>query len=162
MTSPAGAPARRNRITVAAVGVIMALLALVYVITAGSDPDPRPLGPAGAPVTTSKQLATATGRSSTDPETGLAWIELDQLPVEARRTLQLIDAGGPYPYAKDGAVFGNRERLLPSKPSGYYREYTVRTPTDDDRGARRIVTGNANRQFFYTDDHYASFFRIRR
>ena len=40
---------------------------------------------------------------------------------------------------KDGTVFGNRERLLPLKERGWYREYTVRTPGSRDRGARRIV-----------------------
>ena len=84
------------------------------------------------------------------------------LPIQARQTITLIDRGGPYPYAKDGAVFGNRERLLPSQPNGFYREYTVPTPGEDDRGPRRIVTGDQDRQFFYTDDHYASFVRVRR
>lgn len=64
--------------------------------------------------------------------------------------------------AKDGAVFGNRERVLPSRSTGFYREYTVVTPGEGDRGARRIVTGDQEREFFYTDDHYASFVRIRR
>jgi len=76
--------------------------------------------------------------------------------------LTLIDRGGPYRYDQDGAVFGNRERILPARPRGFYREYTVVTPGEDDRGARRIVTGEPNRQFFYTGDHYASFVRIRR
>ncbi len=74
----------------------------------------------------------------------------------------MIERGGPFPYAKDGAVFGNREWLLPRERSGYYREYTVTTPGSDDRGARRIVTGNEDRDFFYSGDHYGSFVRIRR
>ncbi|MEU8350778.1 MULTISPECIES: ribonuclease [unclassified Streptomyces] len=79
------------------------------------------------------------------------------LPPEAHDTLDLIEAGGPFPYPQDGGVFQNREGLLPSQSSGYYHEYTVETPGSDDRGARRIVTGEANQEDYYTQDHYASF-----
>ena len=89
---------------------------------------------------------------------------LADLPVEARQTEQLIRSGGPFPYAKDCSVFGNRERLLPRERRGYYREYTVRTPGSRDRGARRIVCGGdkpvAPDACYYTADHYASFRRI--
>jgi ribonuclease T1 len=81
------------------------------------------------------------------------------LPPEALDTLQRIATNGPYPYSNDGTVFENREGLLPSAESGYYREYTVETPGSADRGARRIVTG-AGGELFYTDDHYDSFFEI--
>jgi len=86
-------------------------------------------------------------------------ISLAALPLEARQTLALIKAGGPFPYPKDGAVFGNREGLLPKRNRGYYREYTVKTPGAKDRGARRIVAGRAG-EFYYTQDHYRSFRRI--
>lgn len=80
------------------------------------------------------------------------------LPAEARHTLALIAAGGPYPHRQDGTVFGNREHLLPSEPRGYYHEYTVETPGADTRGARRIITGgNPPVAYYYTDDHYRSF-----
>ncbi|QKW10085.1 ribonuclease [Streptomyces sp. NA04227] len=79
------------------------------------------------------------------------------LPAEAHDTLDLIDQGGPYPYPQDGTVFQNREGLLPSQSSGYYHEYTVETPGSDDRGARRIVTGNSTDEDYYTADHYESF-----
>jgi guanyl-specific ribonuclease Sa len=83
------------------------------------------------------------------------------LPAEARRTLRLIAAGGPFPYDRDGTTFQNRERRLPAQPPGYYREYTVPTPGSPDRGARRIVSGgNPPVEFYYTDDHYRSFRRI--
>lgn len=82
------------------------------------------------------------------------------LPPEARETLRLIDAGGPFPYRRDGVVFGNREHRLPAAPRGYYREYTVPTPGARDRGARRIIAGAA-RERYYTDDHYRTFRRIR-
>ena len=85
------------------------------------------------------------------------------LPAEAQATLNLIDAGGPFPYRRDGIVFQNRERRLPEQPRGYYREYTVPTPESADRGARRIVTGDKPPLvFYYTADHYKSFLRIER
>ena len=83
-----------------------------------------------------------------------------ELPPEARATLALVKAGGPFPYPQDGRVFSNRERLLPLERRGYYREYTVRTPGVRGRGARRIVAG-AGDEYFYTADHYRSFKRIR-
>lgn len=78
------------------------------------------------------------------------------LPEQARTTLRLINSDGPFPYAKDGAVFGNFEGLLPRRQSGYYHEYTVVTPGSPDRGARRIVAGE-NGSRFYSADHYDSF-----
>ena len=88
-------------------------------------------------------------------------VPLAALPPEAAATHRLILAGGPFPYEKDGSVFGNRERLLPSQARGYYREYTVPTPRSRDRGARRIVCGGprptAPEACYYSDDHYASF-----
>jgi ribonuclease T1 len=97
-----------------------------------------------------------------DPETGLRVVALARLPREAQTTVALIDRGGPFPYSQDGVTFGNRERLLPAHPSGWYREYTVRTPGEGDRGPRRIVTGDDDRLIFYTGDHYASFVRVTR
>jgi ribonuclease T1 len=82
------------------------------------------------------------------------------LPDEARQTLGLIKSNGPFLHKQDGTTFGNREKRLPQRAHGYYREYTVRTPGAKDRGARRIVAGNGG-EFYYTDDHYRSFRRIR-
>ena len=83
------------------------------------------------------------------------------LPPEAVETIALIRQGGPFPYRKDGTVFQNRERLLPQKPRGFYREYTVNTPGARDRGARRIVTGGDPPEvYYYTSDHYRSFRQI--
>ncbi len=97
-------------------------------------------------------------------EASVSVVELKQLPPEARHTHALIHSGGPFPYRKDGTVFGNRERLLPDQARGFYREYTVATPGSRDRGARRIVCGGKQRQTpercFYSADHYASFKRI--
>jgi len=87
-------------------------------------------------------------------------ISVAQLPSEAKDALTLIKRGGPFPYERDGVVFGNREKLLPVHRRGYYREYTVPTPGARNRGARRIIAGAAG-DFYYTDDHYRSFRRIR-
>lgn len=79
------------------------------------------------------------------------------LPSQAHDTLDLIAQGGPYPYSQDGVVFQNREGVLPSQSSGYYHEYTVKTPGDSTRGARRVVTGQRSQEDYYTSDHYATF-----
>ena len=88
-------------------------------------------------------------------------VALAALPPEGQQTYRLILQGGPFPYEKDGSVFGNRERQLPRQARGHYREYTVRTPGARDRGAQRIVCGGqVPRQpeaCYYTADHYASF-----
>lgn len=90
----------------------------------------------------------------------LATVGESDLPAQARDTLALIDAGGPFPYDEDGSVFGNREELLPEQDYGYYHEFTVATPGLDHRGARRIVTGAAG--YYWTADHYQTFERIDR
>jgi ribonuclease T1 len=79
------------------------------------------------------------------------------LPSQAYDTLKLIEQGGPYPYSQDGSVFQNREGVLPSQSTGYYHEYTVKTPGSSTRGARRIVTGEEYQEDYYTADHYATF-----
>ena len=101
---------------------------------------------------------------------GIPEIAVAELPHEARETLRRIRQGGPFPYERDGAVFGNFERLLPRRGRGYYREYTVKTPGIAGRGARRIVAGcastaarpcGAGGELYYTDDHYKSFRYVR-
>lgn len=98
------------------------------------------------------------------PTEGASTVALATLPPEARETRRLIGSGGPFPYEKDGTVFGNRERLLPMEARGFYREYTVKTPGLKHRGARRIVCGGREPtrpvNCYYTADHYASFRRI--
>lgn len=86
-------------------------------------------------------------------------VALSSLPPEAARTWALIEDDGPFPYDKDGTTFQNREQILPRQKRGYYREYTVPTPGEDDRGARRLVVGQ-NDEVFYTGDHYASFVTV--
>lgn len=117
--------------------------------------------PTKAPTNTpkpAKPMATPT-RGPPARIDGLPVITLDELPPEALETLALIENDGPFPFSKDGSTFQNRERLLPRQPAGYYREYTVITPGENDRGARRIVGGEEG-ELYYTDDHYASFARI--
>ena len=112
-------------------------------------------------------IAPAVARESRlDP--GIEAIQAAALPGEAREMLTLIKRGGPFPYRKDGSVFGNFERRLPARPRGYYREYTVPTPGARDRGARRIVAGQGDTgdvrtsgEYYYTANHYRSFRKIR-
>ena len=102
-------------------------------------------------------------RASRQGIDGLGTVAVGDLPAEARQTLALIREGGPYPYEKDGTVFGNYERKLPRQRRGYYTEYTVRTPQVRSRGARRIIAGGRDgrpTEFYYTDDHYQTFRRI--
>lgn len=170
--------ARRAR--TAAVVAVMLVLALVAVLvglvgSGGSRAVPAGTGTSARPTSTGTPgtaRATATQRrspaatrstpSGRDAETGLRVVALGSLPPEAQATVALIDAGGPFPYAQDGVTFGNNERLLPAHPRGWYREYTVRTPGERDRGPRRIVTGDDDRVIFYTADHYGSFVRVAR
>jgi ribonuclease T1 len=91
-------------------------------------------------------------------------VALSRLPSQAQDVHRRIQAGGPFRFSKDGTVFGNRERMLPRQSRGYYREYTVPTPGERDRGARRIVCGGKDDRrpelCFYTQDHYQSFSQI--
>ncbi len=104
----------------------------------------------------------AHGRMDTNVD-HLTTVRRADLPRQGIETYALIFQGGPFPYDKDGTVFGNRERILPSKTRGYYREYTVKTPASRNRGAKRIVCGGPVTQpdaCYYTADHYASFRKI--
>jgi ribonuclease T1 len=107
-------------------------------------------------------LVASTAHARRDPE-ALATVSDRELPREAKEVLTRIEAGGPFSYDRDGVVFGNRERILPGRARGYYHEYTVHTPGERTRGARRIVCGGPQRTpdaCFYSDDHYQSFRRI--
>jgi ribonuclease T1 len=104
----------------------------------------------------------ATTHATVDPETGLPWIDVAALPSQGRNVLALIDKGGPYPYSQDGGSFANAEKQLPLKAKGFYTEYTVKLPSSSDRGPVRIIMGGKGQWYFWTDDHYASFTRIRR
>jgi ribonuclease T1 len=149
------------------------ILAL-FVVLSGCDkgmhgPDARDTAPGSSALAQPVQPAESPGRNASggsvkrETEDGRDTVAIAKLPNQAIATLRLIESGGPYPFEKDGVVFGNRERLLPPHPRGYYHEYTVPTPRARDRGARRIVCGGPRRQIgdcYYSDDHYASFKRI--
>ncbi|NGO78090.1 ribonuclease [Streptomyces sp. YC504] len=113
------------------------------------------LGGAAPMATAAPTVPTAAPVASTSAAVGD--ICYSALPSQAHDTLDLIEAGGPFPYPQDGTVFQNREGLLPGQSTGYYHEYTVKTPGSPDRGARRIVTGEEQQEDYYTADHYASF-----
>jgi len=106
------------------------------------------------------QAAVPASLSTTDPVSGLPFIDPADLPPEALDTLGLIDQDGPFPFDRDGVSFQNREELLPDERGGYYREFTVITPGLSHRGPRRIVAGEEGERY-YTADHYESFERIR-
>lgn len=124
--------------------LVAAAMVVVWLVGGSGQGDPEPAG------------------TGTDATSGLPVVRLADLPPEAERTVELIEAGGPFPEPEhDGGTFGNREELLPDRPMGYYREYTVPTPGLDHRGARRIVAGEDD-ELYWTADHYSSFARIRR
>ncbi len=128
----------------ALLGLVIAVLVLGLIWWARGDTDPEPTS------------------SGNDFTSRLPFVELSALPPEAATTVELIDAGGPFPYpGRDGSTFGNFEGLLPDRTDGYYREYTVPTPGSEDRGARRIVAGE-QAELYWTEDHYSSFERIVR
>lgn len=142
--APGGAPPGPGRQSAAPQGTTTASPAIST---------PAPTSATSAPAAAPPSSAKPSGVQNTS---GLAAIRESQLPAEGRRTLALIRQGGPYPYSRDGVTFGNFERILPRKASGYYREYTVPTPGESDRGARRIVAGQAGDKY-YSADHYGSF-----
>ncbi|MEU1075274.1 MULTISPECIES: ribonuclease domain-containing protein [unclassified Streptomyces] len=141
-------PTRSVRTTVAA------LLACLALLLAGC-------GGAGEKDAGPSRAATATAAATPGWARGMATVRVGGLPAEARRTLELVDRGGPFPYSKDGTVFGNAEKALPRHARGYYHEYTVTTPKSRDRGARRLVTGQGG-EIYYTGDHYKTFLAVLR
>ncbi|MFN8499243.1 MAG: ribonuclease domain-containing protein [Anaerolineae bacterium] len=136
-----------------ATGVAAPTVATIGQAAATSAPE------AAKPKPTATRQAAPTPTVAAKTMDGLKVVSPNDLPPEARKTLALIEKGGPFPYSRDGIVFENREGRLPSKPSGYYHEYTVETPGSADRGARRIITGK-NGEIYYTDDHYDTFVRV--
>jgi ribonuclease T1 len=150
-----------------------AAMLVLWLVAGGGQGDDDPAGDGSSTSSTTSATTSAAPSSTTstsddaadatDAASGLPVVRLAALPPEARRTVELIDAGGPFPEPEhDGGTFGNREELLPDQPTGYYREYTVPTPGVDDRGARRIVAGDDGEELYWTDDHYGSFALIRR
>ncbi len=115
---------------------------------------PAGVATAATPATTAAPVQVAAAPCGDTSE--FERVDLSQLPPEAADTVELIQQGGPFPYPQDGQTFENREGILPDCAEGYYKEYTVETPGEDDRGARRFVVGEGD-EYFYTADHYESF-----
>jgi ribonuclease T1 len=149
-SSSAGVEPAKQAPTTATVFPAVTVSAAETAVTLTATPDRLP-----APEPDAGDLVIATPR----PGERMPTVRADRLPPEAHDTMRLIAAGGPFPHRQDGAVFANRERLLPIQASGYYREYTVKTPGSPDRGARRLVWG-ARGELYYTVDHYDSFRRV--
>ncbi|MEU5690504.1 ribonuclease domain-containing protein [Actinosynnema sp. NPDC020468] len=150
-------PARR--LTVALIGLVVLVVVGYFAKDLGGDDTASPASSSStaAASPSTKVAAGKSGQNVPGQTSGLAVKSLSELPKEAAATVKLIDKGGPFPYpSNDGVAFENREKLLPAKDSGYYKEYTVPTPDSPDRGARRLVVGSA-KEFFYTGDHYGSF-----
>lgn len=154
----------RNRLLLTLAGLVIAAVVLVLAVVGGSvvggtAPKDADVGTSSVRTSANAAPARSSAPASTGPATntsGLPAVNASQLPKEAQQTLALIAKGGPYPYERDGINFGNFEGLLPKKASGFYQEYTVKTPGEADRGAQRIITGKDGGKF-YTPDHYATF-----
>ncbi|MFF1884190.1 ribonuclease domain-containing protein [Pseudarthrobacter sp. NPDC058196] len=154
----------RNRSMLPLLLTALAVLALVAFggagLLGGQGEGTTPGAASGASKATGGPGTPAPGKSAAAHQganpSSLPEIRESALPVEGRRVLALIRAGGPYPFSQDDQVFGNLERVLPARDRGYYREYTVPTPGEPDRGARRIVAGDGGEKY-YTGDHYATF-----
>lgn len=149
----------RRRITAALIGLLVLVLGgwLVKDVVSGGSTSP---GASASPSASAPAKSGTPAKGSAavpGADSGLPVKALSALPAQASDTWKLIEAGGPYPYPRnDDVVFENREKRLPGKKSGYYHEYTVKTPGSPDRGARRLITGQAH-ELYYTGDHYASF-----
>lgn len=147
--------------------LVLALLALIAALAwggaqRGADAPAEPSitrgDTDGARANSGSASPSASGSASADDV--IVTVSLDDLPRQAREVVARIQRGGPYDYRQDDTVFRNREGVLPERDRGFYREYTVRTPGESDRGARRIVRGGDG-TMYYSDDHYRSFVRIR-
>ncbi len=139
--------------------VLVLVLGMLVLVWGLARPDTevtaRPPSPARSSPASSPELS----HLAPTPDSGLARVAESALPPEAVVTLRLVRSDGPFAHDEDGGVFGNRERLLPDRSRGYYREYTVETPGEGDRGPRRIVAGNDG-DLYWTVDHYASFRQV--
>ncbi|MFJ9440415.1 ribonuclease [Kitasatospora sp. NPDC101235] len=172
---------RRNPIVVVAVLILAVLAGVGYLLAGRGSSHPKAAaspataataGPSASGSTAPKPAAPKptppAGGAATNPAAAGTWVPTDpaladvcrtKLPSQAVDTLTLIAKGGPYPYNRDGIVFENRESRLPKKTDGYYHEYTVVTPGSNDRGTRRVVTGDSGEQY-WSADHYATFQEI--
>ena len=146
MTSSWGRPTFLQALLLGGV-VLVTVLGIGAIIKHGRDATP--------PATVVAPSASGTPRSN------LPTVNVADLPAEAVAMLALIDQGGPYRFRQDGTIFGNFEHRLPEHDRGYYREFTVVTPGENDRGRRRLVAGTAG-DIYYSDDHYGTFRQVLR
>ncbi|WP_370966179.1 ribonuclease domain-containing protein [Amycolatopsis sp. cg9] len=149
----------RRRITAALIGLLVLVLGgwLVKDAVGGGSSSPASSSAPSSSSSASSGAPAKGGATVPGSDSGLPLKALSALPAQAADTWKLIEKGGPYPYPRnDDVVFENREKRLPGKKSGYYHEYTVKTPGSPDRGARRLITGQAH-ELYYTGDHYSSF-----
>lgn len=146
---------RRLRTAAGIVGVVAAML-VVWWLDRGDDRIRKVDAPRDPPITRVEPAPAPTS----PPPIEISWISDPHERATVLRVAQQIDRGGPYDYRKDGSVFENRERRLPKRPPSYWREYTVATPGEDDRGARRLVAGERH-ELYYSRDHYQSFTALR-
>ncbi|MCW2529899.1 MAG: hypothetical protein JWM76_4759 [Pseudonocardiales bacterium] len=146
------APRRTRRPLVALIALLL-ILGIGYAVQATRD------GGGTSQPSTSQSPGPTSPAPSANVSTTNGAVALSTLPAQARTTVGLIKSKGPFPYSQDGVVFRNAEGHLPKKATSYYHEYTVVTPGESDRGARRIITGSSG-EFYYTADHYDSFVRV--
>lgn len=116
-----------------------------------------------APKTTAAKSSTTNSKKQS--ASGSGECSVDTLPPEADDVINRILSDQDHLYSQhDGKHFGNYQNRLPREKSDYYREYTVSTPGDRSRGARRIVVGGGTENdpdvWYYTPDHYDTFCEI--
>ncbi|WP_246012074.1 ribonuclease domain-containing protein [Hydromonas duriensis] len=149
--------------------LVSSILGMLSACTQQAKPEPAhsSLSPNAAGLTQNSPPKETKSSNASSAE-GFAYIDVRALPKEAQTVIGQIKARASFPYQQDGQVFGNRERILPAQPRGYYHEYTVPTPGANNRGARRIVAGGGSTgdvatggEYYYTADHYRSFMRVK-
>ncbi|MCJ7673444.1 MAG: guanine-specific ribonuclease N1 and T1 [Acidimicrobiia bacterium] len=163
---------KQTRMVISAITILAAIVFGVIKLTATSSETTSSRSSSTSTTTSQSTTRSTAAAGDTRPDTpsttraaastrasNLPTISVAKLPAQAIEVLGLIETEGPFPYRQDGGVFQNRERILPDREAGYYREYTVETPGSSDRGARRIIVG-AGGERYYTADHYDSFREI--
>ena len=109
--------------------------------------------------------------SSTSPEgpkgggagVGIATLALSKAPRYVRKLVKYLKSTPhlhPPKGYRGGRIFRNREGILP-KGKAYY-EYDVHPYRPGiSRGAERLVVDREKSVFYYTKDHYTTFFKLK-
>lgn len=95
-----------------------------------------------------------------DPESGLRWVVLDDLPDTARATITLVEAGGVPPGPEQGPADLDLA-ALPAQQPGYYRAYLVPAPDADAAEPWYLVFGSGG-EVFWTTNGFDSVRRVQR